>query len=240
MIEQYIPRDIEIDISFALDIIPDLPGIINDSLIIVETVAASQIDFDALRALKYRMPSSPMIILSDRLSEHNMREAFRSRVRDFVILPEEHDYLPKLIEQLLKYQSTPKNNRDIHMINSRLHNHILHREIHNKTEKALFHIHNNYQQKILVKDLADLCRMHTTSFARVFREEHGCTIRDYIKKYRISAAMKLLCKTKLSIENVAYNVGFETISLFNRLFKQITGLSPSMYRQEKRTTPVYS
>ena len=81
-------------------------------------------------------------------------------------------------------------------------------------------------QRIRVQELAELCHMNTNYFEGKFREGHGSTIREFTKQYRINAAMELLSKTKLMRENIAFYVGFETVSLINRLFKQIKGISP--------------
>ena len=82
------------------------------------------------------------------------------------------------------------------------------------------------------------CVLHITrraaQFARVFKKEHGVTLRDYIKKARLARAQYLLEESDRSIQDVAFEVGYEEISLFNRIFKTGIGLTPSDYRARKK------
>ena len=233
-IEQYMPENYTIDLSLTTYPFTKIPEPASNCLIIVESGSFTNIDFDWLRTLKTNSPSNPIIIVSDQLNEFVMQQGIRCRIRDFVVLPDEHEYLTKLIDELLNFHYGSRNGREFSMITPPENEHILHRECVQKTQAAIRHIQNNYHQKIRVHELAELCRMNTNYFARKFREEHGSTIREFLKRYRIGAAMQLLTRTKLTIENIAFNVGFETVSLFNRLFKQINGVSPSIYRQSKK------
>jgi len=235
-IEQYLPDNYTIDLSFTTYPFTKIPEPASNCLIIIESGSFTNIDFDWLRALKTNSPSNPIIIVSDQLNEFVMQQGIRTRVRDYVVLPSEHEYLTKLIEELFNFHYGSRNGREFSMITSQKNKNLLHRESVQKTQTAITHIQNNYHQKIRVQELAELCHMNANYFARKFREEHGSTIREFIKQYRIGAAMQLLCKTKLTIENIAFNVGFETVSLFNRLFKQISGVSPSTYRRSIQVT----
>ena len=233
-IEKYLPDDFTIDLSFTTYPFTKIPEPASNCLIIVEAGSFTNIDFDWLRTLKSNSPSNPIIIVSDQLNEFVMQQGIRSRVRDYVLLPDEHEYLTRLIKELFNFHYGSRNGREFSMISSPKNKNLLHRECIPKTQAAIIHIQHNYHQRILVQELAELCRMNTHYFARKFREEHGNTIREFIKQYRINAAMELLSTTKLTIENIAFNVGFETVSLFNRLFKQINGVSPSIYRQTRK------
>jgi len=233
-IEQYLPENYSIDLNFTTYPFTKIPEPANNCIIIVESGSSTNIDFDWLRTLKTNSPSNPIIIVSDQLNDVIMQQSIRSRVRDYVVLPDEHEYLTKLIKELFTFHFGSRNGREFAMIDPPKNKHIIHREKIHKTQPALIYIKKNYQQQLRVHELAKHCRMNKNYFARKFREEHGCTIREFIKQYRINEAMQLLSKTKLTIENIAYNVGFETISLFNRLFKQINGVSPSIYRQTRK------
>ncbi len=69
--------------------------------------------------------------------------------------------------------------------------------------------------------------------SQVINRKHNCNFRDFINKYRIKTAKKLLIATDLKIEAVAYDSGFNTLSTFNAVFKKETGTTPSKYRSEK-------
>lgn len=63
-----------------------------------------------------------------------------------------------------------------------------------------------------------------------YKKEHGITISKYIMNKRISYAEKLLKESDLSISEIAEACGFNNLSYFMRLFKNICGVTPSQYR----------
>ncbi len=67
--------------------------------------------------------------------------------------------------------------------------------------------------------------------SQVINTKHNCNFREFINKYRIDFAKKLLSGTNLKIEAVAYDSGFNNISTFNLAFKKETGMTPSQYRK---------
>jgi AraC-like DNA-binding protein len=59
----------------------------------------------------------------------------------------------------------------------------------------------------------------------------GMGINDYINKYRIGMACALLRETNKSIADIAFETGFSSQRYFSTLFKQVTGQTPSSYRE---------
>jgi len=221
-ISQYLPKDIPVNLHI------NSGSNINDiafkqiHLFIVQAKLVAGNSQFYLFDLQQKYPTVPILIIDHKLSEIVMRKSFRAGVKDYLLLPEEGERLKKVIEKyilsLIEKDLIPKG---------------LDKYINKEcpAEKAIKYIEENYNRKIKVQDLASACCIHPNSLARKFKENQGCTIREFIKNYRINASMILLRKSKLTVETIAYNVGFETVSLFNRLFKQSTGISPSLYRK---------
>ena len=61
----------------------------------------------------------------------------------------------------------------------------------------------------------------------MFRDAFGMSCMQYLRYYRIWRATAMLCMTGARVTEVAFAVGFETLSHFNSSFKAITGFSPS-------------
>lgn len=221
-ISQYLPNNIPINLNSNMGTNIDDPTFKQAHLFIMQAVLVANSSQLSLYELKQSYPSIPVLIIDHMLNEIAMRQSFRAGAKDYLLLPEEGRRLEKKIEKYI--QSSIEND----LIPKGLDKYI---SKDCPTDVAIKYIKENYNCKIKVEDIADICRMHPNSLARKFKEMQGCTIREYIKNYRINAAMILLRKSKLSVEAIAYNVGFETVSLFNRLFKQITGVSPSLYRK---------
>lgn len=66
--------------------------------------------------------------------------------------------------------------------------------------------------------------------AHTIYEKYKCNYKTYINRIRINESKRFLTQTDLTIGEVAYKVGFNTQSHFNRVFKSETGLIPTDYR----------
>jgi AraC-like DNA-binding protein/ligand-binding sensor protein len=67
-------------------------------------------------------------------------------------------------------------------------------------------------------------------FCRTFKQTTGLTFVEYLSRVRIERAKSLLHKNDLRVSEIAYEVGFQSITHFNRLFRKLVGNSPTEYR----------
>lgn len=88
-------------------------------------------------------------------------------------------------------------------------------------------------EKLTVKNIADVMHMSTSHFSRVFKQQTGFTPYDYVLVSRLNRAKDYLHKTDLSISQIAYDTGFNSESNFIYFFTKNTGLSPSKFRKLK-------
>ena len=93
------------------------------------------------------------------------------------------------------------------------------------------YITTNYMQDICLKELADIICMSEDSFSRFFKNKTGRTPNRYLIDYRLGIAARLLLTTKLSVAEIGYSCGFNTLSHFNRLFRESKGCTPSEFRE---------
>lgn len=98
--------------------------------------------------------------------------------------------------------------------------------------KSLHYIHNNIDKQIEIEYLAEICFLTKDHFIRLFRKEMNCTPGKYINKKKIETAQLRLLIDNVSIKDIAYNLGFDNISYFNRLFTKITGETPGKYKKK--------
>ena len=73
--------------------------------------------------------------------------------------------------------------------------------------------------------------MSSASICRYFKNKTNKTIFEYLNEIRIEHACKLLMYSNLAISQIAYDVGFNNLSHFNKQFKVITKQTPTMYRE---------
>lgn len=74
--------------------------------------------------------------------------------------------------------------------------------------------------------------VHTSIFyfCKLFRKVMGTTFTEFVSRTRFEKAKNLLLNPNLRISEVAYEVGFQSLTHFNRVFNKITGESPADYR----------
>ncbi len=93
-------------------------------------------------------------------------------------------------------------------------------------------IHEHQGEPLELKQVAGQARMSSCYFCRKFKEATGFTFTEYVARTRVETAKNLLLNPQVRISEVAFEVGFQSITHFNRVFKEITGQCPSKYREE--------
>jgi AraC-like DNA-binding protein len=66
----------------------------------------------------------------------------------------------------------------------------------------------------------------------MFKKATGLNFTEYVSRVRVEKARNLLLNPNLRISEIAYEVGFQSLTHFNRVFKKITGQSPTDYRSQ--------
>lgn len=93
------------------------------------------------------------------------------------------------------------------------------------------YIDKNYVQKISLDDLSEKFFINKYYLLRLFKEQYGFTINDYIIRLRITKSKQLLRFSAMTVEQVAYECGINSPNYFARLFKKIEQMSPAEYRK---------
>lgn len=107
---------------------------------------------------------------------------------------------------------------------------------HNPKEKYINQVIDfiklNYDSRITVEGIARSIGLQRNYLGTVFKEYTGHSIQAFLIKYRMNRACELLHHVHLSIGDIARSVGYEDPLLFSKLFKKMTGHSPSAYRKQ--------
>lgn len=98
-------------------------------------------------------------------------------------------------------------------------------------KKTLKFIHDNYNQKIYIDELAAEANMNPQYFCRFFKSVTGKTPVTYINHYRIEEAAKTLKTGDAKVMEVCFNVGFENFSYFIKKFKEYKHCTPNEYKK---------
>ena len=93
------------------------------------------------------------------------------------------------------------------------------------------YIHSNYDNDPDVNAVAASVHLSTPAFCRYFKKQMKMTFTDFVNQYRITQAKTLLLKD-VSVSEACYEVGFESLSYFNKLFNRLTGENPSAFKRK--------
>jgi YesN/AraC family two-component response regulator len=103
----------------------------------------------------------------------------------------------------------------------------------NHIANILEYIRQNYHQDIDIKTLAEYVGLSYSHVRKLFYDETGENIVNYINNLRINEAKQMLRQSKLSIGEIATRLGYNNSQSFNRFFKKYEGITPGDYRNLK-------
>jgi two-component system, response regulator YesN len=81
-------------------------------------------------------------------------------------------------------------------------------------------------------DVADEVGLSPCYLSHVIKIATGLGFRDHLRRIRIAASLPLLSARRLSVKEAAASVGFNSTSAFDREFKRLNGVTPSMWRSQ--------
>ncbi|MEX0288284.1 MAG: AraC family transcriptional regulator [Flavobacteriaceae bacterium] len=100
----------------------------------------------------------------------------------------------------------------------------------NRLHKVINYISANYARNITLEEISGIAVMTPPSFCRYFKTRTNKTFSLFLNEVRISKACQLLINGETSIKQICYEVGFSSLTNFNRTFKNFKGTSPSQFR----------
>lgn len=101
------------------------------------------------------------------------------------------------------------------------------------------YIHANYNQQISMKELSSKLFLSDGYLSRFFKKTYGMSFAEYLTNIRLYHAVDDLIYTDLPITRIVYDNGFSSVTMFDKVFKQAYGETPSAFRRkssEKRET----
>jgi AraC-like DNA-binding protein len=99
--------------------------------------------------------------------------------------------------------------------------------------KARRYVHEHLEDALPLGVVAHEAGLSESHFCRLFKEATGLTLTDYVNRCRIERAKRELLKSERRVSEVAFEVGYQSLSQFNRSFAKIVGQSPSAWRRER-------
>lgn len=101
-----------------------------------------------------------------------------------------------------------------------------------KLRTVFDYLQEHYTERIALKDAAARAGMSTSHFCSVFKRLTGGTFMELLLRMRIDKARQLLIQTDLPVTDIAFRVGFENHSYFDRVFRRFARITPREYRRK--------
>ncbi|MEI7534443.1 MAG: helix-turn-helix domain-containing protein [Verrucomicrobiae bacterium] len=98
--------------------------------------------------------------------------------------------------------------------------------------KARAYIHEHQTEELKLGQVAKAVNMSSFYFCKTFKKISGINFTDYVARIRIEKSKNLLLNPNLRVSEIAFEVGFQSLTHFNRVFKKILGQSPTDYRAQ--------
>jgi AraC-like DNA-binding protein len=99
-------------------------------------------------------------------------------------------------------------------------------------QRTAAYIHSHFATEISRRELADAVGVSPNYVTRVFRRETGLTPWQYLHRYRVAQAQRLLRESDISVTEIAAQVGFSDAAYFSRIFRRESGQPPALFRNQ--------
>jgi len=99
-------------------------------------------------------------------------------------------------------------------------------------KRAREYIHEHQAEELSLNQVARAVNMSTFYFCKMFKKIAGINFTDYVARVRIEKSKNLLLNPNLRVSEIAFEVGFQSLTHFNRVFKKLLGQSPTDYRAQ--------
>ena len=149
-----------------------------------------------------------------------VQKALRIRVDDYLLKPIRPQKIIDILNEFIK-----DNKKRIEESNE------------NCTEEfqeVVEYIDKNFKNDITLKDVADHVNFSSSYLSKLFKKEMGINFNRYITKIRIDKAKEILINSNISINEIAFSVGYNEPNYFCKVFKKIVNMTPSEYRTNSR------
>nr|WP_306792942.1 AraC family transcriptional regulator [Neobacillus paridis] len=99
-------------------------------------------------------------------------------------------------------------------------------------EKAVDYIEQNFKEAITLEKTAEYVNLTPFYFSKIFKERMGVTFIDYLTELRINYAKEEMKSPEKSLKEICFDAGYKDPNYFCRVFKKITGDTPTEYRHK--------
>ena len=162
------------------------------------------------------------------------REAITLRALDYLLKPYDEKELILSLEEAIYLYEQRRDDRDSRVLSGELS---LRREEDPATMRLSqvreiidAYIRENYATELSMQDVARVMNYSDAYFCKLFKQCFKVNFSAYLNEFRIAKAKELLQNTRLNVREISLACGYSDANYFARVFKRITGVTPTEYR----------
>ena len=162
------------------------------------------------------------------------REAITLRALDYLLKPYDEKELILSVEEALYLYENRREEREVQVLSGELY---APREEDHATlrlsqvrETIDAYIRENYATELSMQDVARVMNYSDAYFCKLFKQCFKVNFSAYLNEFRIAKAKELLQNTRLNVREISLACGYSDANYFARVFKRITGVTPTEYR----------
>ncbi|WP_237167885.1 response regulator transcription factor [Paenibacillus yonginensis] len=189
---------------------------------------------DLIRSLEDRPDRPASVVISGYAEFEYVQTALRFGTVGYLLKPIDKDELLEITERALKQEEERHRAEKLaKLVDPKLF--AMEEEVlrpNGPVGEVMAYVDEHLQEHLTMADMAAKVHLNASYFSVLFKEQAGITFSEYVTRRRIQRAKELLTQTRLSVGEIAEQVGYNTDKYFIKVFKQLEQISPSRYRNE--------
>lgn len=207
-------------------------------LLITDLAMPVMSGIDLMRSVKEQYKDMSMVVLTFHQDFELIQEALRLGALDYITKVElEHEQMDDVLRRIVGKMKEQNRGAGVEV---QTHMHVVEDaegpyspEVTASIWKAVDILHQEFQQELLLPDIAKRVTMSRSYFSRCFRDIVGRTFNDYLREVRVNHAKVLLKQTGKTIGWIATQAGYPNEKYFSKVFREVTGMLPGEFRKSQ-------
>lgn len=192
---------------------------LNPDVIFMDVIMPGIDGLEAARIIKEKDSSKKIVLMSVYDDFQLVQRALKIKVEDYLLKPIRSEKIITLLRELTNENQNFNSENNISACKI------------DELECALNYIEKNFRKDITLNNVANYVKFSSTYLSKLFKNNIGINFNKYITKIRIKEAILMLENKNISINDLAFEIGYNEPSYFCKVFKKEKGVTPLEYRK---------